>query len=1130
MCTGNRTTFDNLRPSTMKRTLILLALTCGQLLAWGQSGLNLDDAGWYGSMQPADVLPKEMVVDQRGDYYVLGSIDGGCDFDPGTPFVPIGSSRNYPYLLENYIVKYSVQGTLLWAKHLPILADIHAMALLASGDLVFAGSGEGIVDVDPGPGEHLLGSANLNTTWMFSLTRHGEFRWAVQFPLAANHAFEPLDLCTSPSGDIYVAGHFTGAAIDFDPGPGNSVLGSTGGVDAVVARYDSLGGFRWVKAFTGPEYESATAIRYMEDGSLRVAGIFEGSTDFDPGSAQVILTASPWAMYATNAFITALDSLGGLQWVNHIDSQQSVSVADLAGDSASTCWVTGVATGDADFDRFDNLGPIQSNYRAPYYIAQYDALGQLSQAGLVGGTGSILPDQHGGVFLSGLTVMGVDMDPSVDTFLMNSYGQDDAFVAHFEDSLALDWAFNFGDYENDYAAAMVPGPYGSVVVAAAFYSRADLDPGLNTALAQHDNGFGHAIAAYNQHGSHLWSSATTTTRGGEESVAKVLLDGQGNMNLLGYFYGEIDIDLDSGQTLLTPGPTNSNQTISIHQYGPQGALNWGFRFGNGGYHPRFGFFLDAQDNVAFVTTTSTAIDIDPGSGVTQLIPTGTGSQSVPLVAKYTSAGALAWGHLVQSAPTSLEAAAMDQAGNFYLAGGLNGTVDFDPGPGQTNLTGTNYQNYLQKLDANGNLMRAILFDARVNISRLVPTPQGGLYILGIADLGGDLDPDSASAYPIAASNNQFIAYYDSQGRLKHVIEYPYISNNQRILLQGATSDNAGRLLAYGHFAGPYDFDPGPSVQQLPYPPQYAAAYLARFDSTLQLTGLRGFDPYARVTLNGIAVASDGRILVGGNHDNTAILDSSAAGGTLEPGRNTSALIVVLDSNLAYQTGASLVNHHSYASIYGVAFAPDGSIGVGGITSGHVDMDPGAGSHILHAYGQGDAFYGRYHQCNPIAISFPQPNAVFCADVLGIALPPGSPAGGTYAGTGVSGSMFSPQAAGPGTHQVSYTYLDSAGCSHTSWTTLTVEVCLGAPEVDPSPQPALTLYPNPSTGRLAIQLSAWAGGVIDLQLFDATGRQVHSVQWASPDQELDLALLPAGVYYVRVATDDLRVIRRWVKID
>jgi gliding motility-associated-like protein len=41
---------------------------------------------------------------------------------------------------------------------------------------------------------------------------------------------------------------------------------------------------------------------------------------------------------------------------------------------------------------------------------------------------------------------------------------------------------------------------------------------------------------------------------------------------------------------------------------------------------------------------------------------------------------------------------------------------------------------------------------------------------------------------------------------------------------------------------------------------------------------------------------------------------------------------------------------------------------------------------------------------------------------------GTPIGGTYAGTGVTGGTFDPLAAGPGTHTITYSYTDPNGCS------------------------------------------------------------------------------------------------------
>src|SRR5688572_21840864 len=50
---------------------------------------------------------------------------------------------------------------------------------------------------------------------------------------------------------------------------------------------------------------------------------------------------------------------------------------------------------------------------------------------------------------------------------------------------------------------------------------------------------------------------------------------------------------------------------------------------------------------------------------------------------------------------------MDAAGNTYTAGWFSGTSDFDPGPGNFNMTcnGT-YDGFIQKLDANGNFVWA----------------------------------------------------------------------------------------------------------------------------------------------------------------------------------------------------------------------------------------------------------------------------------------------------------------------------------------------------------------------------------------------------------------------------------------
>ncbi|MDQ3051718.1 MAG: T9SS type A sorting domain-containing protein [Bacteroidota bacterium] len=63
----------------------------------------------------------------------------------------------------------------------------------------------------------------------------------------------------------------------------------------------------------------------------------------------------------------------------------------------------------------------------------------------------------------------------------------------------------------------------------------------------------------------------------------------------------------------------------------------------------------------------------------------------------------------------------------------------------------------------------------------------------------------------------------------------------------------------------------------------------------------------------------------------------------------------------------------------------------------------------------------------------------CHNSASFPLTGGSPSGGIYSGTGVSGGNFSPSTAGVGTHTITYTY-SSGGCSADATSTITVNNC------------------------------------------------------------------------------------------
>ena len=78
--------------------------------------------------------------------------------------------------------------------------------------------------------------------------------------------------------------------------------------------------------------------------------------------------------------------------------------------------------------------------------------------------------------------------------------------------------------------------------------------------------------------------------------------------------------------------------------------------------------------------------------------------------------------------------------------------------------------------------------------------------------------------------------------------------------------------------------------------------------------------------------------------------------------------------------------------------------------------------------------------NPLPVVNTGSYGPVCIDASPVSLS-GTPSGGTWSGTGVTGSTFNVQTAGVGSHQLIYNYTDANGCSAADTTSITVNVCL-----------------------------------------------------------------------------------------
>lgn len=130
----------------------------------------------------------------------------------------------------------------------------------------------------------------------------------------------------------------------------------------------------------------------------------------------------------------------------------------------------------------------------------------------------------------------------------------------------------------------------------------------------------------------------------------------------------------------------------------------------------------------------------------------------------------------------------------------------------------------------------------------------------------------------------------------------------------------------------------------------------------------------------------------------------------------------------------------------------------------------------------------------------------------VTLSGGSPAGGTYSGTAVSGGIFTPASATVGANTITYTYTDGVtGCTGSSTDVIYVDPCTGVAENNISAV-SFNVYPNPNNGTFTILNSSMNAG--DISVFDAQGRVVQTVRLNGGAQS-QVTIDVAGIYMIRM---------------
>lgn len=154
----------------------------------------------------------------------------------------------------------------------------------------------------------------------------------------------------------------------------------------------------------------------------------------------------------------------------------------------------------------------------------------------------------------------------------------------------------------------------------------------------------------------------------------------------------------------------------------------------------------------------------------------------------------------------------------------------------------------------------------------------------------------------------------------------------------------------------------------------------------------------------------------------------------------------------------------------------------------------------------------------------------CADDADVILT-GTPSGGTFTGTSVTGSQFDPSI-GAGSYDIVYNFTDVNGCSGSDTVTINVNACVGVSENFAGS--GMNVYPNPNSGIFTFAAANVDAKEMTIEIVTIEGQVIksdkHSNVQGNFSEEINMNEFANGVYFMRVTTDGSVFTQRIVKQD
>jgi hypothetical protein len=406
-------------------------------------------------------------------------------------------------------------GAALWARTFVASAGgggarIAGVATTRGGEVVIAGSFAGAIAL----GGDTLTSAGEDDVFVAKLDREGRPLWSKRF---GGPGFQnATGVAVAPDGAVVVSG-----TLDQKTDFGGGELASAGMIDVFCLKLDEAGRHVWSRRFGDEHEQEAGAVAVGADGSVVLAGSYEGKLDFGSGPLE--------SAGEDDVFVAKLDASGKELWSRRFGDARAQKARAVAIAPDGRVVVTGTDRGTLALGKLS----IDSPDADTLYAFALDAAGaplwaraaKAEPTAIVNPRGLALDGDGNAVIVASLRGRA----ELAGTRLDDRGAEGAAFVARFGPNGDPGWAAPLGDGRPIEVAGVAVGREGDAVVATSPLGVLDARP--------HAAGDEAAIVRVDRKG-----RVTATQRLGEEPSAAlgVALDASGRVLVAGTTRAPVD--------------------------------------------------------------------------------------------------------------------------------------------------------------------------------------------------------------------------------------------------------------------------------------------------------------------------------------------------------------------------------------------------------------------------------------------------------------------------------------------------------------------------------------------------------------------------------------------------------------